>query len=145
MHSKLSSTMRRRILTLGIPLASFLLPWTVYAYDLAADTGWNCAGFVGCGSGGNIFTYLMQRLTLIVSTFLFTLTVLVFLYGAIRMAISQGEDGKETGRKAMMYAAFGFLCTLLLSGVFRFICDYLYGLGAGALGQNVGMCATWWW
>lgn len=87
----------------------------------------------------------MNRLLFIVSTFLFALTVLVFFYGAIRMAVSQGEEGKDTGKKAMIYAALGFVCALLLSGMFRFVCDTLYGLGAGSLGAGAGICSTWWW
>lgn len=126
-------------------LLGVLTPLVVSAYTLT-DSGWDCTGFAGCSSyGGNLLSYAMNRILLIISTFLFALTVLVFFYGAIRMAISQGEEGKETGRKAMLYAAGGFILVLLLNGIFRFICDYLYALGEGSLLSASSMCAQWWW
>ena len=120
-----------------VAIIGFITPGIAHAYRLT-DSGWSCSGYVGCGVPDAV-AYVMSRLILIIGTFMFTLTVVVFLYGALRLTISRGEEGKEAGKKAMMYAAFGFAAALLTSGIFAFICGYLYMLG----GTTGSMCSMW--
>lgn len=117
-----------------------LMPLPAHAFRIAEDTGWSCQGFVGCGSNMSVVTYLVGRLLMAVAAFMFFLTLAAFLYGALRMIVSQGEEGKEAGKKALMYAAFGLVCALLVSMIFRFLCGYVYTLG----GSGVGVCGSWW-
>ncbi len=117
----------------------FLFPQSALAYRLT-DSGWFCTGFVGCGTVSDGVAYVMGRLILIIGTFIFALTVVVFLYGAIRLVASRGEEGKEAGKKAMIYGALGFLAALLSAGIFRFVCGYLYLLG----GTSPATCSALW-
>lgn len=117
----------------------FFLPGIAHAYRLT-DSGWDCTGFVGCGTVTDGVAYVMGRLILIIGTFIFALTVVVFLYGAFRMTTSRGEEGKEAGKKAMIYASLGFVAAFLTAGIFRFVCDYMYLLG-GTSGTVV--CSIW--
>ena len=115
------------------------------------DTGWSCTGFVGCGYSGNAVTFLTAKVIALVFPssggpgFLFWLVIVVFLYGALRMTLSRGEEGKETGKKAMMYAVAGFVLAIMVGMIMRFFCDYMYALGQGALPTfGGGICAVWW-
>ncbi len=118
----------------------FIIPQIAFAYRLT-DSGWDCAGFVGCGTVTDGVMYVMGRLIFIIGSFLFALTVVVFLFGALRMTASRGEEGKEAGKKAMIYASLGFAAALLTAGIFRFVCDNLYLLGGAAPGS---MCVGLW-
>lgn len=129
-------------LGIGLPVAA-----QAAGYHLT-QSGWNCTGFVGCtgGTPPNLATFLTARIVALVFPtsggpgFIFYLTVVVFFYGSLRLVFSRGEEGKEAGKKAMQFAGFGFAAALLISGIMRFVCDYIYTLGA--TGGNV--CSMWW-
>jgi hypothetical protein len=129
-------------------LSGLLYPFTAHAagYRLT-QSGWDCTGFVGCGAGVDLATFLVARIVALVFPtgggpgFIFYLTVVVFFYGSLRLVFSRGEEGKEAGKKAMQFAALGFALAMLIAGIMRFFCDYVYLLGAGG-GTNI--CAIWW-
>ncbi len=118
--------MKRALLaTLG-----FLLPTSALAVSITDSAyGWSCAGFLYCG-GPNAVVALTANLILGVSLFIGPLAVVVFLYGAIRMIVSRGDEGKEAGKKALIWASAGLVAALLVGAIVRFIHDYIYVLGA---------------
>jgi hypothetical protein len=93
------------------------------------NSGWNCTGFLYCGSGTNIVFLLSQHIIVTVSAFIVTLTILVIAYGALRLATSQGQEGKEAGKKAIMWASLGLVAAMLTGAIIQFVTGYLYMLG----------------
>ena len=91
--------------------------------------GWSCNGFLYCGTGGNAVTAITGNIIAGVSAFIVALAVVMFFYGGLRMVASRGEEGKEAGKKALMYAAFGLIAALLTAAVISFVRDYIYLLG----------------
>ena len=115
--------MRRFLLAiLGLVTA---IPVSAQGYHLT-DSGWSCAGFLLCGTGQNLITYLTGNIIGGVSMFIIPLAVVVFFYGAIRMVTSQGQEGKEAGKKALIYAALGLVAALLTGAIIQFVYDYIY-------------------
>ncbi len=94
------------------------------------DYGWSCAGFLYCGSGVSAVTALSVNIIRGVVAFIVALAVVVFLYGAVRMVTSRGDEGKEAGKKALMYASLGLVAALLVGAVISFVTDYIYLLGS---------------
>ena len=139
---------------LPILLAFLLSPLSAIAAGFhLTDSGWNCRGFIGCNGTTpppNIASYLTAKVIALVFPtggglgFLFYLTVLVFMYGGFQMVYSRGEEGKETGKKAMQYGATGFVLALLVAGIMRFFCDYIYALGNGVISFGATQCQIWW-
>lgn len=115
----------RRIL---LVIAGLVLPLPVHAYRLT-DSGWQCTGFLKCGSSTDVVTDLTGNLISGVTAFISVLAVVVFIYGALRMVMSRGEEGKEAGKKALIYASLGLVFALLTGAIISFIHDYLYLLG----------------
>lgn len=116
------SDMRRLLVTLGL-----LAPATASAVSITQY--WSCSGFLYCGGGTNAVVALAANLITGVAISIGALAVIVFFYGAIRMVTSQGQEGKEAGRKALIYAALGLVAALLTGAIIEFITDYLYLLG----------------
>ena len=117
--------MKRILILLGL-----LLPGSVRAVSIT-DYSWRCKGFLYCESPGrDAVAILTTRLVTIVSAFIGALAVVVFLYGAIRMVTSQGDEGKEAGKKALIWASVGLAAALLTGGILAFINGYLYQVGA---------------
>ncbi|MEQ1849826.1 MAG: pilin [Candidatus Peribacteraceae bacterium] len=116
-----------RILTLIVGL---LAPLSVHAVRLT-EYGFDCTGFLHCGTGMDAVFGLSLSMIDIVATFIVALAVIVFMYGGLRMATSRGEEGKEAGKKALIYASLGLVFALLTAAIIDFISDYLYALGAG--------------
>jgi len=111
-----------------LSLLGLLLPTAVSAYSIT-DTGWSCDGFLYCGSGGDVVTIMTMTIVNGVAMFIGALAVVVFFYGAILMVTSQGQEGKEAGKKAMIYASLGLAAALLTSAIIAFVRDYIYYLG----------------
>lgn len=109
------------------------------AYRLT-DSGWQCTGFLKCGSGTDAVTDLIGNLIGGVLSLIGLVATLAFFYGAIRMVASQGQEGKEAGKKALIWASAGLVAALLTAGIMRFVCDYLYLLGGG----SGDICEQWW-
>ena len=121
---KLFSHVRR----LALAGALSLLPQVAIAYSLT-DSGWDCAGFIRCGGATDAVTAITLNIIAGVGYFITALAVVMFIYGALRMVLSRGEEGKEAGKKSMIYAAMGLVFALLTGGIFAFISGYLYLLG----------------
>lgn len=109
-------------------LVGLLLPLRVHAVRLT-DFGWSCEGFLHCGSGTDAVTGLSGTMVAVVATFIIPLAVVIFIYGALRMVISRGEEGKEAGKKALIWASVGLVFALLTAAIITFVTDYLYLLG----------------
>lgn len=116
----------KRLLT----LVGLLLPGVAHAVSITAY-GWTCRGFLYCTSSGRDAVRIIgTRLIAIVGTFIGALAVVVFIYGAIRMVTSQGDEGKEAGKKALLWASIGLAAALLTGGIIAFINGFLYRVGA---------------
>lgn len=105
-----------------------LLPQRAFAYRLT-DSGWDCRGFLKCGSGTDVVTDMIGNIIAVVVLFIGALAVVMVIYGALRWVTSRGEEGKEAGKKAMLYAALGLVFALLTGAILEFITDYLYLIG----------------
>ena len=118
----------KRFFALSIGL---LLPVSALAAGVSiggGGYGWNCKGYLYCGSTDAV-NILTNRLIAGVGAFIFSLAVVVFFYGALRMVTSQGDEGKEAGKKALIYASLGLAAALLTGGMIAFVRDYIYYLG----------------
>lgn len=115
----------RRILPV---ILGVLVPSRVLAYRIT-DSGWSCTGFLKCGSSTDAVMQITLTIVTGVTAFIGSLAVVVFLYGAIRMVTSRGEEGKEAGKKALIWASLGLAAAILTAAVIRFVTDYLYYLG----------------
>ncbi len=113
---------------LFLSLLGICVPASAYAYSIT-DTGWSCDGFLYCGSGSDAVTILTTTIVNGVAAFIGALAVVVFFYGAILMVTSQGQEGKEAGKKALIYASLGLASALLVAAVTAFVRDYIYYLG----------------
>ncbi len=126
MHLSLS---RRLPIALGFLSAMF--PRVAVAYSLT-DSGWDCGGFIRCGSSTDAVTAITLNIIAGVGYFITALAVVMVIYGGLRMVLSRGEEGKEAGKKALIYAGFGLVAALLCGAIFQFIRGYLYLLGNGS-------------
>ncbi len=117
-----------RLLSLVIGM---VLPSVAYAQGYRiTSTGWSCIGFLYCGSADNAVTVITGTIVNGVSAFIVALAIVVFFYGAIRMIISQGQEGKEAGKKALIWASVGLAAALLTSAILEFVTGYIYFLGS---------------
>ena len=95
------------------------------------NSGWNCQGFLYCPPGGgapptNVVFIITTTIIAGVAAFIGSLAIVVFFYGAIRMVISQGQEGKEAGKKALIWASLGLAAALLTEAVIQFVRGYIY-------------------
>jgi ABC-type Fe3+-siderophore transport system permease subunit len=116
--------MKRFLLT----LAGLITPLTAHAYRLT-DSGWSCSGFLKCGTSQDAVTDLTSNIISAVGAFILALGVIAIFYGAIRMVTSQGEEGKDAGKKAILYALLGIALAMLTGAIIEFVRDYIYLLG----------------
>ena len=122
-------------------LIGLLAPRIAYAYSIT-DTGWDCSGFLYCNGGGappDVVAILATNIVNGVWLFIGAMAVVAFFYGAILMITSRGEEGKEAGKKALIYASLGLVAALLVKGSIQFVCGYLFYLGGGT---GAGICPT---
>ncbi len=109
----------------------FLLPSATYAAEGYRITNiWNCHGFLFCGSPDNAVAVITGTIVSGVTAFISALAIVVFFYGAIRMVVSQGQEGKEAGKKALIWASFGLAAALLTGAVVEFVSGYIYFLAS---------------
>ena len=123
-----------------------LTPTMLFAAGIHITNYWNCTGFLRCGSSVSAVTFLIHSLINGVEFFIIPLATVAFLYGAVRMLLSRGEEGKEVGKKALIYASLGLVAAILVQGIIEFICGYIYLIGgASAPGTPVGTCPSGIW
>lgn len=118
--------MKRLFLVLSLSL----IPASASAGVSITAYSWDCEGFVYCNSSADAVTGILGKLIAWIVVFIVPLAVVVFFYGALRMAVSRGEEGKETGKKALIYASIGLAAAILTSAIISFIQGYIYTLGA---------------
>ncbi len=112
-------------------LIGILIPTAAHAQYHITNTGWNCQGFLYCNGGApptNIVVIITMNIISGVSAFIGALAVVIFFYGAIRMAVSQGQEGKEAGKKALIWASFGLTAALLTGAIIAYVNDYIYAI-----------------
>ncbi len=111
-------------------LLGILLPTPALAGVSITSYGWSCTGFLKCGSTTDAVTDLTVNLITGVASFIGALAVVVIFYGALRMVMSRGEEGKEAGKKALIYASLGLAAAMLTGAIISFVSDYIYYLGS---------------
>lgn len=99
--------MKRFITAIGFAL----VPTTALA--VSVTDYWDCSHFLHCGDGSNAVTLLTTSIINGVYAFIVAAAVAAFLYGAIRMIMSEGGEGKEAGKKSMQWAAIGLVFAVL--------------------------------
>jgi ABC-type uncharacterized transport system permease subunit len=87
-------------------IAGLLFPIKALAVSIT-EYGWDCTGFLYCGSRQDAVTTITTRVIGSIYNTIAVFAVITFMYGGIKMIVSRGEDGKEAGKKAIMYAAIG--------------------------------------
>lgn len=104
-------------------------PISAHAVPVRLTDYWSCTGFLRCGSAVGVVDFLINSLIDGVQYFIAPLATVVFFYGALRMIFSRGEEGKEVGKKALIYASIGLATSILVAGVIQYVCVYLYQIG----------------
>lgn len=103
-----------------------------------AYAGTNCAGasniiecycqslHPGCGAGSSYIAQIANQLVDVLSDFIGGVAVIVFMYGAVRMAASGGnEEGKTAGRNVMMAAVAGMVLALMGKAFVIFVRQFI--------------------
>jgi Type IV secretion system pilin len=107
---------------ISLILAGLLVPLQAFAVRITdPQYGWNCLGFIGCGSSTDAVTGISSNIVFVTMLFIEALAILVFIYGAIRMMFSRGEEGKEAGKKALLYATIGFFLAFLGGNIIAYV------------------------
>ena len=91
-------------------IIGILLPSAAFAFSL--QSAFNCSGFLYCGSH-DIVAILTSGFIQDIAQNTLDVASIAFLYGGLRMAVSQGEEGKEEGKKALIYGALGYMLATL--------------------------------
>lgn len=110
-------------------LVGLLLPAKAFAVSIT-QYGWSCTGFLHCGSSADAVQIIATNITVGVTATITSLAVIVFLYGAIRMTTSQGGEGKDAGRKAMVWSAVGLIAAILAGGIILYVQQLLYAVAS---------------
>lgn len=111
-----------------LALIGMVMPATAYAVKLTDFVDCNKLMVLHCGEEDAI-ALVMERIINGVYAFIVAVCVAAFLYGAIRMIISEGAEGKEAGKKAMIWAAVGLAFAVLTyngNQIIQFVVDLLY-------------------
>ncbi len=116
--------MKRLLILLGLFAPSSAAAISINGY------GWSCAGFLHCGSGTDAVQTIATNITVGVTSTITALAVISFLYGAIRMASSQGGEGKEAGKKAMIWAATGLVAAVLTGGIILYVQSLIFSIAS---------------
>ena len=110
----------------------FFIPTIAYAQKHLTDYGFDCKGvgmdLPGCGSAIDLTTAASQKIFNFGYAIAGPLASIIFLYGALRMVISRGDEGKEAGKKAMIYGALGLVFVLLSWSIVKLVETYIWKL-----------------
>lgn len=112
---------------LALIIAGVCAPATAFAVSIT-QYGWDCSGFLYCGSNADAVQIITTNITVGVVGIIVALAVIAFLYGAIRIATSQGGEGKEVGKKAIIWACIGLVCALLCGAVITFVQQLIFAV-----------------
>lgn len=112
--------MKRLLTIIGLCVPTTGLAISINSY------GWTCAGFLHCGSNQDAVEIIATNIATGIIFTIAGLAVIAFLYGAIRMAASQGGEGKEAGKKAIIWASVGLSFAILAGGIVSYIKDLIY-------------------
>ncbi len=102
-----------------------LMPTPAIARSIT-EWGFDCSMFLFCGAAESIPNIAIPRIANAIFSVLVPVAVIVFMYGGIRMIVSQGGEGKEAGKKAMMYAAVGLALAAISFLIIKFVNDLVY-------------------
>lgn len=114
-----------------LSIIGIFFPATAYAEGKhLIDFGFDCSKvgipFPGCGSPIDLTTAATTKIAMTGLEIATPLATVVLLYGAVRMVISKGDEGKEAGKKAMIYGAMGLIFVTLAFGIVKAVEAYLY-------------------
>lgn len=112
-----------------VTLGFLLLPTKALAVSIT-QFGWSCAGFLHCGSGTDAVQTIATNITVGITATITSLAVITFLYGAIRMTTSQGGEGKDAGKKAMVWSAVGLIAAILAGGIILYVQQLIYSVAS---------------
>ncbi len=121
------------MLPLILAVIGMIVPRVAYAapYHLS-QSGWNCQGFLYCtpfaAPPADVVVVITSTIVAGVAAFIGALAIVVFFYGAIRMIVSQGQEGKEAGKKALIWASFGLAAALLTGVIIAFIRAFIIAI-----------------
>ncbi len=116
--------MKRLLILLGV-----LAPSSAFAVSINSY-GWTCVGFLHCGSGTDVVQTIATNITVGIIATVAALAVISVLYGAIRMATSQGGEGKEAGKKAIIWASTGLAFAILAGGIVTYVTQLMFAVAS---------------
>lgn len=80
----------------------------------------------GCGSGTAYIAQIANQTVDVISDFIGGVAVLAFIWGAVRMAASGGnEEGKTAGRNIMIGAVVGIVLALMGKALVLFVNSFI--------------------
>jgi hypothetical protein len=113
-------------------LIGIFTPAAVYAQVHLTDYGFDCsqinAPIPGCGSGIDLTLAAAAKVSGTLLYIATPLATVILLYGAVRMIVSRGDEGKEAGKKAMIYGAMGLAFVTLSGAIVGLVNVYIYRL-----------------
>lgn len=100
---------------------------TIFACDPNnPDLECYCEAVGGCGTGTFLISNVANRIIDTLSTFIGGIAVVAFLWGAIRMTTSGGEEeGKTAGRNTMIAASVGIFLAILGKAIVFFVQNFV--------------------
>jgi hypothetical protein len=114
--------MKRLIALIGLLLPSAASAISINGY------GWSCAGFLHCGSSTDVVEIIATNIAVGITATIGSLAVISVLYGAVRMAASPVQEGKEAGKKAIIWGCIGLACALLSAGILAYVRAFVFAV-----------------
>ncbi len=114
--------MKKYPLSAGILAA--LLPLKAAA-AVSIQQYWACNPDIFFCNSGNIPAVIIGNVLIFVSNTIISIGTLMFVYGGVRMLVSQGGEGKEAGKKAMQFAVMGIIFAFLAGRIVQFVLDII--------------------
>lgn len=104
-------------------VVGLLLPMNAAAKSITDY--WNCTGIPFCGKAATAPALLIGNIVGFVQVAIIPAAVIACIYGGFRMTLSQGSEGKDTGKKAITYAALGLIFAYLAIPILTYIASLI--------------------
>ncbi|MBP9774151.1 MAG: hypothetical protein KBD00_06045 [Candidatus Peribacteraceae bacterium] len=112
--------MKKKLFLAGL-LAAIPLP----AAAISIREYWACNPEIFYCNSGNIPAIIVSNIVIFVSNTIVAVGTLAFVYGGVRMLVSQGGEGKEAGKKSMQFAVMGIIFAFLAQRIVQFVLDII--------------------
>ncbi len=115
-------------------LVVLLSPLPALAVSIS-QYGFECGfPFIGCSfvgsSPGSAALQLARTVVIAVRAFVLTVAFIATVYGGYRIIAARGNsEGVEAGKKAIMWAVFGFIFVTLAQPIVLFVIDFIATVG----------------